>query len=157
MEDLNKLVVPFSSNKPSVEELNKLQTILIVDDDPVTCFLQTNLIREMGYKGQLQETYHAEAALSFLAETRSEADNEKLAPMLILLDINMPFIDGFEFLDKLASEKEINKHKIYVSILTTSINKPDASRASDLAITSIILKPLTEQKLKQLLATLALD
>ena len=157
MEDFNKLVIPFSSNKPSVEELNKLQTILIVDDDPVTCFLQSNLIREMGYKGQLQEAYHAEAALSFLKEMRPQEDADKLAPMLILLDINMPFIDGFEFLDKLASAKEISKNNINVSILTTSINKPDASKASDLAITSIILKPLTEQKLKQLLASLALD
>nr|WP_255651170.1 response regulator [Cesiribacter sp. SM1] len=142
--------------KISVEELNKLESILIVDDDPVTCFLQVNLIRESGYTGTLHDVYHAEAALAYLAENRSTEASDSPGPMLILLDIKMPFVDGFEFLKKLSLEQKINREKLHIAILTTSISKRDYSKASKFSIADFLVKPLTEDKLSTLIKSLPL-
>ncbi len=141
-----------------MEELNKLASILIVDDDPVTCFLQANLIRDMGYTGNLHDCYYAEAALAYLEEKRSVgAEESPLSSMLILLDIKMPFVDGFEFLKKLSEAEHINKEKLYIAILTTSISRRDHEKASNFSIADFLVKPLTEDKLKGLIKSLDLD
>lgn len=158
MEVTNHAELSSLTKKISVEELNKLASILIVDDDPVTCFLQANLIRDMGYTGNLHDSYYAEAALTYLEETRSVgAEATALSSMLILLDIKMPFVDGFEFLKRLSEADQINKEKLHIAILTTSISRRDFNRASKFSIADFLVKPLTEEKLKGLVSSLDLD
>ncbi|AHM58349.1 response regulator containing a CheY-like receiver domain and an HD-GYP domain [Flammeovirgaceae bacterium 311] len=152
MEEINKAFISYSGYKDLKDRLNNLDTILIVDDDPVTCFLQLKLINEMGYKGRLKEAYHAEGALSYLREIRpAGATSGEAEHMLLLLDIKMPFVDGFEFLERLSAAQDINKENLHISFLTTSMSRRDFERASSFSIVDFLIKPLTEQKLNHLL------
>lgn len=158
MAEINKDVVPYSNHIDLKDRLNKLDSILIIDDDPVTCFLQLKMINEMGYQGQLKEVYYAEGALSYLREARPvDAALSEPAHMLILLDIKMPFVDGFEFLERLKSAEDINKENLHISFLTTSISRRDYERAADFAIVDFLIKPLTEQKVKHLLDAISIS
>ena len=138
-----------------VEELNKFETILMVDDDPITCFIQSNLIKDMGYKGHIQEAYHGEAALTYLKETFLVTPQIREGRTLILLDINMPFVDGFEFLDELISTPELSRKNMHIAILSTSLTKSDYERARNFPVDGFLIKPLTEQKLTDLVHSLA--
>jgi CheY-like chemotaxis protein len=70
---------------------------------------------------------------------------------MILLDINMPLIDGFQFLDEFAELDIKIKTDIDVFMLTTSINPSDKERAEGNAlITKFLIKPLTLDQLKEL-------
>lgn len=68
--------------------------------------------------------------------------------LLILLDINMPFWDGFKFLDELNSRTELPIHKIDVIILSSSIHRLDTEKAKEYKILDYIVKPLTPEKLQ---------
>ena len=73
-------------------------------------------------------------------------------PDLILLDINMPIVNGWEFMDKYQSLSAEQKAKIVVVMLTTSLNPDDRSRAESIKdIKDFVSKPLDETTLKDII------
>lgn len=135
-------------------ELNNVDTILLIEDDPITSFIQTSLIRDMGFKGTIAEVLYADAALDYLKKTRTTTAKAKTGSLLILLDINMPFKDGFEFMDELEQMKDLYKENMHIVILSTSVLKVDLDRAAKYNLAGYLVKPLTEEKLLGLLETL---
>ena len=115
--------------------MNKLK-VLLVDDDEVDfmnvkrAFKKNQLIHELLYK------HNGLAAIEFL---RGIEDFTEL-PNVIILDINMPQMNGHEFLDELRSDDRL-KH-IVVYVLTTSSQDSDVSKAYDRQISGYLLKPL---------------
>lgn len=131
----------------------KLDTILLVDDDPITCHLNTKMIEYLGYKGIIAAVDSGETALDYLKKTRP-ADTRKSRSILILLDLNMPTMDGQEFLRKLDVVQAINKEKLFVAILSANPEKIDEQLKSSL--TAYLTKPLNEDKMRRLLQSLSL-
>ena len=101
--------------------------MLLVDDNEADNYLHTMVLKESGVTDQIEIATDGEEALDFLL-TRSKAgmiQGQELPPELILLDINMPVMDGWSFLeeyDKLDAEL---KNRIVVIMLTTSVNPAD--------------------------------
>lgn len=131
-----------------------IDTILLVDDDPITCHLNTKMIEFLGYKGIIAAVDSGETALDYLKKTRP-ADSRRSRSILILLDLNMPTMDGTEFLEKLDVVKAINKEKLFVAILSANPDKVDESFKN--ALVGCLSKPLNEEKMKKLLHSLSLS
>lgn len=127
----------------------KLNCILLIDDDEATNFLHTLIIEELQCTEKVIAVDKAEKALEYL-----QAENEEgyLRPDLILLDINMPAMDGWDFLDEYKKLDETQRAKIIIVMLTTSLNPDHEEKAKTYEeINGFRHKPLSIPMLKELL------
>ncbi len=119
--------------------------IVLVEDNPIDVFINTKVIEQANLGDVIQSFPSARPALDYLKD--SEQNNLAL-PELIILDIRMPDMDGFEFLDEFGLFPESTTEKIKILMLSSSIDPEDEAKAK--AYTSVIdfiCKPLTRDKL----------
>lgn len=131
----------------------KLNCILLIDDDEPTNFLNRMLIEETGIAQEVRVTQSAREALEYLAgKTPNTTGNQPPRPELIFLDINMPAMDGWEFLEQYDLLSPEQKSSIIVVMLTTSFNPEDENKARKISyISSYQNKPLTEEVINGIL------
>lgn len=125
----------------------KLNCVLLIDDDDATNYIHEYLLKKMNCAEQLCIEYHAEEALNKL---RNKSLPEGENPELILLDLNIPSMNGWEFLQEFQKLENHKESKII--ILTTSLNPDDRKKAA--AINEVIdfkNKPLTMDLLQEIL------
>jgi CheY-like chemotaxis protein len=122
---------------------------MLVDDDPTTNFINEHLLRKLGVTKQVLVAHNGEEALNTLAETCT-SNYSPTCPKLILLDINMPIMNGIEFLE--AYNPQPPAQAIVVIALTTTTNLLDVNRLRELAIADIIIKPLTKEKVHTIMS-----
>jgi CheY-like chemotaxis protein len=119
-----------------------MQNFLLVDDDEIFHLLGIRTLQRVGLtENQIQTALNGRQALEILNRPGSKF------PDVILLDLNMPVMNGFEFLEmfgKLSVEKR-NDAKVFV--LTSSYNPVDIERAMKLGASRYLTKPLTEDML----------
>lgn len=124
------------------------ETILIVDDNEIDLRLHKRVLKRGGYEGDVVTCSTAEAALAWLGEPGN-------CPVdLILLDINMPRMDGFEMLE--AADHAYNGHfaEGVVIMLTTSLDPRDRTRAESFGVVKDYFdKPLTADRVARLLSS----
>lgn len=127
--------------------MNKIASTLLVDDDSINNFINQRLIEDLGVTHHLALANNGLEALEYLKNNCQEA---AICPALILLDINMPVMDGFEFLQEFQTMQFFNKDKIRIVVLTTSTSQKDAQKLQEFPIDGFINKPLTEEKILEL-------
>lgn len=125
--------------------MQKLNCILLVDDDPINNFINERLIRQLNVSYEIKITENGEEGLKYI-KRRCETEG-KACPELILLDINMPVMDGFDFLKGFTETRIDHKENAKIVILTTSTNDKDLNRLKGLGNFEYINKPLTPDKL----------
>jgi len=126
--------------------ITKLKCILLIDDDDDDNFFHKMVIDEMNITEHVQVAYNGLEALDFLK------DESKPRPDLVFLDINMPKMNGWEFLEANKKLTEGQKAKFMVVMLTTSSNPEDKKRAQQYAeVGDFNPKPLTKETLKVIL------
>ncbi|MBK0380479.1 response regulator [Mucilaginibacter segetis] len=129
--------------------MNKISIACVVDDDEIYTFTVRRIIDRSAIAEKTIFFHNGQAALDFLIENL-EKHNE--LPDLILLDLNMPVLDGWQFLDEFALLKPRLNKKITVYIVSSSIDEDDYNRAKAIEIvTDFIVKPLTVDHLKDIL------
>lgn len=117
--------------------------MLLVDDDSATNFINEIVIRETGLVRQVVKASTGMQALEFL---KIKINSKHPQPEIILLDINMPAMDGWEFMEAYRVLEEEQKAKIIVVMLTTSLNPDDEERARNIKeINDFRNKPLTAE------------
>ena len=122
--------------------MKKLESILLVDDDQVCNYINEDIIRVLNAGIKVDTALNGEIALDFLNEHSNNS------PQLILLDLNMPVMDGFEFLDEFKKLPEKIRERIAIVILTSSDYEKDIERARQYHVVSAyITKPLTPEKM----------
>lgn len=125
--------------------MKKLNCALLIDDDSISNFINERLIRKIAAPEQLTIALNGEEALKYILRSHQE----KLPhPDLILLDINMPVMDGFEFLKEFKQLNLPDKSSVVIIMLTTSTSPNDTERLNDSGAAGYINKPLTEEKLR---------
>lgn len=131
--------------------MKKLDHVLLVDDDSITNFLNENLLKEMKLAEEINVANDGAEALDFIKAHWDRGISFK--KKLILLDINMPVMDGFEFLEHFDQMKINDGVKIV--LLTTSSNNKDIEKAKKYNVYDYILKPLNDEKLMTLVTKLS--
>jgi len=132
---------------------DKLKCILLIDDDEPTNFLNKLILEEMNCAEQIQITKSGREAINFLTADYHEKNNKDLLmPDLVFLDINMPAMDGWEFLDLFTVINRARKRKVVIIMLTTSLNPDDETRSKTLAqVSGYKRKPLSREMVEEIL------
>lgn len=126
--------------------MEKLASVLLVDDDSTNNFLNELLIQRLSVTEQLLVAESGAEALDLLQQT-----NHATGPVLILLDVSMPGMNGIEFLEKYVQLPAPQRHATVVIMLTTTMDASDLARLNDLPIAGLVSKPLTQEKLATIL------
>jgi CheY-like chemotaxis protein len=133
--------------------MEKIKTILLIDDDTISSFLNQQTLEEMQIADHILCMSDSREALEYLEKGNASATaGAGIAPDLILLDLNMPGLDGFQVLDQLnkmgGSRGQLVER---VVILSTSLHPLDKERATQYNIFDYLVKPLTKTKIKRVI------
>lgn len=124
--------------------------LCLVDDDIIHQFIIKKLIKSItSYHKKLLVFSNGEEAIKYI---KSSSEIKNKLPDLILLDINMPIMDGWEFLDEYFIIAPKLKKKIKIYILSSSDNPDDIKRAREYErISDYLIKPISELQLAKLI------
>lgn len=106
----------------------KLNSILLIDDDIDCNFFHQRLINKLECAEAIYIAKNGKEAIELL---KKEIDGKYLNPDIIFLDINMPIMNGWEFIEEYQNLKEEQKAKIVLIMLTTSLNENDIEKAKN--------------------------
>jgi CheY-like chemotaxis protein len=132
----------------------KLNCILLIDDDEPTNYISKMLIEEFDCALHVEIAQSGQKALDYLTNSEKFEGNNKIFPCpdLIFLDINMPAMNGWEFLERYDTLEQHHKGEIIMVMLTTSLNPDDEVMANaNPDISGFETKPLTAEKLGSIL------
>lgn len=118
--------------------MKKLNRVLLIDDDTATNFITKMIIKKAGITDQIDTALNGKQALAFLTNSGEYAKDEQTYPLpqLILLDINMPIMDGWEFAEAFAKLEEYHKENTTIIMLSSSLNPDDRERALKIPVIS---------------------
>ncbi len=133
--------------------MRKIKNILLVDDDFASNYLTEIILKDMNFADSISTVRDGKAAINYMTSCTSPQQTEPAVPCpdLILLDINMPVMDGFEFLEEYKQLLFERKEDVLIILLTTSTNNRDIEKAKKYKVNGYIEKPISEEKLKQVL------
>jgi two-component system, chemotaxis family, chemotaxis protein CheY len=127
----------------------KAPIIALVDDDKVFQLTASRTLKAAQLSDKILQFDNGEEALDFLRHHARESDT---LPDYIFLDINMPFVDGWMFLDDYAHLKTNLSKPIEIFMVSSSIDPRDMDRARQNAnVREYIIKPVTREKFIELL------
>src|SRR5436190_13327624 len=109
----------------------KLNCVLLIDDDFATNFINKTVINKAGVAEHIEIALNGKEALDYLTnQGKFESEEKYPKPELILLDINMPVMDGWEFIEAYQNLSAEQKGDIIIVMLTSSFNPDDRSKAN---------------------------
>ncbi|HEX8516377.1 MAG TPA: response regulator [Bacteroidia bacterium] len=131
----------------------KYRSVMLIDDNEIDNFINERLVKAYYFAENVYVHTSTKSALEFLKNievTISEMPVE-LIPSYILLDINMPILDGFHFLEEFEKFSEKLRNQIKIVMLTTSLNPLDTEKSKSYKnVVKFLHKPLTESELAEL-------
>jgi CheY-like chemotaxis protein len=131
--------------------MQKLAKVLLVDDDEITIFLNAHLLEQSAVVEELLVARNGLEALQILEKVYDEPATFT-EPILVLLDINMPIMNGIEFLETYQQHPLAQKCHLVIIVLTSSKHSRDLERIKVLPVTAdIFTKPLTQEMVETIL------
>ena len=122
--------------------------IMLIDDDIATTVYNEIIIEDVECVKKVISMNSAEEALTYLNSTGNE---ESIQPNLILLDINMPTMDGWEFLNEFLKIKNNLNKKITLYVVSSSIDPRDLERVKSFnMVTDYLIKPIELKKFEKI-------
>jgi CheY-like chemotaxis protein len=125
--------------------MNKVKTLGIVDDDKIYTFLVQKTIEQTNLVETIKVFENGLDAINFL---KKNAVNRDTLPEIILLDLSMPIMDGWGFLEEYILLSPKLGRKITIYIISSSISPYDIAKAKSISlVTDFIIKPISKEKL----------
>ena len=130
-----------------------LDKILCVDDDPITLMLCRKVVERVEFAKEIITAKNGVEAIEYFDTLFKERKiNDSIEyPKLVLLDLNMPVMDGWEFLETYMSKEY---HNVFIStqfiVLSSSIDPYDINRAKTYPVIGFLSKPITKEMLENL-------
>lgn len=125
-----------------------MKNVLLVDDDEVFNMLNSRLLRNTNEVDDIHIAENGEDALSLL---NSYYVGSAALPDVILLDLSMPVMDGFEFLRAFEMLSLPGKEEVTIVVVTSSADPEDKARVARFGITHFLTKPVSEEQLREVL------
>lgn len=128
--------------------MRKANLTYIIDDDKIFIFVLKKIIEKNENFDQVLDFKNGEEVIKILS------DESNILPNIILLDINMPVIDGWQFLEEI--EKLPNKDKLNIFIMSSSIDANDIEKSKSFeTVKDFISKPINNDKLNKLIESIS--
>src|SRR6476469_3566110 len=122
--------------------------LCFVDNDEVYLFLMRKMIEKKYKDSKMLEFYNGLEAIEFIKENIQDIP---LLPDIIFLDINMPVMDGWEFIESFTRIKHKITKPITIYMVSSSVDDADIERAKNIQeISDFICKPMTIEKVNQI-------
>ncbi len=115
-------------------------TILLVEDDPEHARLITKNLRRFGVCSEILALDNGQKAVGFLFNPEESAQSRDLSSLLVLLDLNMPVLDGYQVLQRIKGDERTRT--IPVVVLTTTDNPAEIERCYRLGCNMYVTKPI---------------
>jgi CheY-like chemotaxis protein len=129
--------------------MNKINTFCIIDDDPIYQFTTSLLLKKSDLVNKITLFSNGLEAINFL---KNEMGNIENIPDILFLDVNMPVMDGWEFLEEYLLIKPMIPKKIVIYMVTSSVDEKDVLRAKNIsALSGYLVKPISSQKIEEVI------
>jgi CheY-like chemotaxis protein len=124
-----------------------LELIMCIDDDPITMMLFKKVVQKAAFAKEIINATNGEEAISLI----NNVTDEEAKPRLIFLDLNMPVMGGWEFLDLFNASNYFNSNNTKVIILTSTIDPQDIKKSKSYPnVIEFLSKPITVEMLDYL-------
>jgi CheY-like chemotaxis protein len=128
--------------------IRKKPLIGIIDDDKIYQFMLHKIIDDNKLAEGVVPFFDGEKAIQYLRDNYASIEN---IPDILFLDVNMPIMDGWQFMEEFASIKEKIKKKIVIFMLSSSLNPMDVEKASKISeVSKYLVKPIKLQEVKNI-------
>lgn len=129
-----------------------LDKIFCVDDDAITLMLCKKVIERVGFAKEIITAQNGEEAFAYFQDLAKQPELNPDYPKLVLLDLNMPIMNGWEFLDAYQESgyQNIFKQAKFI-VLSSTIDPQDVDKAKKYsAVLDFLSKPITKEMLEDL-------
>jgi CheY-like chemotaxis protein len=127
-----------------------MKTIFLIDDDPVFVFLTKRLISGINVGCQIEEFADGELAMDRLREISADSS---LLPDIIFVDLSMPVMDGWEFLNEYSALAPKMSKQIELFIVSSSISPQEVERSKTYPeVADFLIKPVAKGKIAEILS-----
>jgi CheY-like chemotaxis protein len=132
--------------------MNKIKNACIVDDDDLFQFVMRQHLERLEMVENIHKFSDGEQALTYIKSNLQQPD---LLPELILLDVNMPYMDGWQFMREYVKLDLPADIKIKIYILSSSTHESDLQKAKEFPVLAgYLVKPLSKQTIQQIVSEL---
>ena len=129
----------------------KFKTVMLIDDNEIDNLINQKMIEAAAIAENIYTHTGAKSAIEFLKNMEKLDVADNVLPDVIFLDIDMPLMDGFQFLDEFEKLTNVAKSKCKIVMLTSSINPQDFNRSKKYEnVKQYINKPLSHESILQL-------
>ncbi len=124
--------------------------LLVIDDDDINIFIISKIVEKTGYDVEIFAKHNGQLAIDYIKELK---ENNQPLPHLVLIDINMPILNGWEFIEAFEELELQETNDMYM--LSSSVYENDIEKAKSYkSVKGFISKPLSIDRLKELLAAI---
>jgi len=126
-----------------------LRKVICIDDDPITLMLCKKVMERVEFALEINTLQNGEEAIKLFED--NEKIDTKNAPDIVFIDLNMPVMNGWEFLDEYLNREYQKKFKTHFIVLSSTIDPKDVEKSKSYPmVVNFLSKPITKTMLEEL-------